>query len=85
MKSKKERYIGKEVISKEGLIIGKIKDIHNDGEKNPKTILIKPLKDINFHLFKLNERGDLIIPYKSLTKVKNIFVFEDFTPVVKKA
>lgn len=85
MKTKKDDLIGKTVMSKEGLIIGKIRDIdENKKIKEIKTTLIKPSKQINLNTLKLNKQGEIIIPFKSLTKVKNIFIFEELNQMIGK-
>jgi sporulation protein YlmC with PRC-barrel domain len=86
MKTKKDDLIGKTVMNKEGLIIGKIRDIYENKKiKEIKTTLIKPSKQINLNTYKLNKQGEIIIPFKSLTKVKNIFIFEELNQMINKA
>ncbi len=77
MSTRKNKLIGKTVMSKEGLIIGTIKDIQkHKGGKGIQTTLITPSKDSDVHVFKRNKNGEIEIPYTSLTKVKDIFVCE---------
>jgi sporulation protein YlmC with PRC-barrel domain len=85
MQTKKDDFIGKTVMNKEGLVIGKIKDIQIASDVNEiKTISVESSEDINSQAFTVNEQGDIVIPFQDLTRVKNIFVFEVPSHIIKK-
>lgn len=72
-----DRLIGRTVMSAEGCVIGIIKDSSVDNHTGESTsILVKPSKEIDTQSYKLNEQGDIIFPFDSITAVKNIVIIE---------
>ena len=68
MKIELNDLVGRTVMSKEGLIIGKIRKIQDKNKfKEFKTTLIKPARKANLHQFRLNKQGEIEIPINSLT------------------
>jgi sporulation protein YlmC with PRC-barrel domain len=84
MKNKKRDLLGKTVMSREGSIIGKIKDIQDKTNKENETILVKPEDKINLKTYKLNKKGDIILPSKCITRVRNITILENLKPLLKR-
>ncbi len=84
MRNKKENLIGKTVMSREGSIIGKIKEIQDKKNKENETILVKPSKKTNLKTYKHNKKGDIILPSKCVTRVRNITILENLKPLLKR-
>ena len=73
-----EKLIGKEIMSKEGYIIGLIKGLLVDKNTGESTfILVKPSKEIDPLTYKHNEQGDIVFPLDSIATVKNISILEN--------
>jgi len=77
MDTLEDELIGKTVMSKEGFFIGVIKSLLVDRNTGgPKSILVKPSKEIDPQRYKLDEQGDIIFPSDSISIVKDIVVVE---------
>ena len=78
METSEDKLIGKTVMSGEGCIIGIIKDSLVDNHTGESTsILVKPSKEIDPQSYKLNEQGDIIFPFDSVSAVKDIVIIEN--------
>lgn len=77
METSEDKLIGKIVMSGDGSVIGIIKDSLVDKHTGESTsILVKPSKEIDPKSYKLNEQGDIIFPFDSVTPVKDIVIIE---------
>ena len=78
MENIKNALIGKVVMSVRGVRIGVIIDSLVDNTSGQiLSVSVKPSEEMNFQNFKVNEHGEIIIPYASLKTIKNVIIAED--------
>lgn len=70
--------IGKSVMSKQGFLVGIIKDASKDDQTHElKNILVKPSRGFNSKLYDLNKQGEIVFPSGCVSRVKNVVILED--------
>lgn len=78
MEQIKNDLIGKTVMSEIGASIGVIKKSMVDSDSGKiSSVLIDPSQEINPEKFRLNEQGDIILPYQDIFPVQDALVFEE--------
>ncbi len=69
---------GKIVRSKQGMPIGVIKkSLIDDKTGSITSLLIDPTTHINSEEYKVNENGEIILPYHCVSPVKDALIFEE--------
>ena len=78
MEKRNEILIGKNVLNTKGVIIGNIQESIKDGDSGEiVSVLIKPSEDLKLQNYALTQKGKIVIPYSSLSFVKDIIIIED--------
>lgn len=70
--------IGSNVVSDRGTVIGKLIDLSIETLAGKiMMLIIKPGKDIDAKYFRLNERGELLIPFTAVKAVKDVLIINE--------
>ncbi len=73
-----KRLIGSNVVSDRGTVIGKLIDLSIETIAGKVMMLIiKPGKDIDAKYFRLNERGEILIPFTAVKAVKDVLIINE--------
>ncbi|MBN2602989.1 MAG: PRC-barrel domain-containing protein [Candidatus Thermoplasmatota archaeon] len=73
--------IGKKVMNKIGVLIGTVKDsLKDDQTGKPITILVEPSTGFVNKFYKIDEKGNILFPYDTITTVKNAVIVEELRP-----
>ncbi|MDX1612258.1 MAG: PRC-barrel domain-containing protein [Candidatus Thermoplasmatota archaeon] len=66
---------GKTVMSDEGLMLGRLRNMTmNEATGDLEDVLIEPSGDVDPRLFKRDERGYLIFPFKNVKAVRDVII-----------
>jgi sporulation protein YlmC with PRC-barrel domain len=66
---------GKTVMSDEGLMLGRLRNIIiNEGTGDLTHVLVEPGEDVDTRLFKRDKRGYLVFPFESVKNVRDVIV-----------
>lgn len=70
--------IGRNVVSDRGTVIGKLVDLSIETMAGRVMMLIiKPGRDIESKFFRLNERGEILIPFTAVKAVKDVLIISE--------
>ncbi len=70
--------VGRNVVSDRGTVIGKLIDLSLETIAGKVMMLIiKPGKDIDAKYFRLNERGEILIPFTAVKAVKDVLIINE--------
>ena len=70
--------IGRNVVSDRGTVIGRLTDLSIETTAGKVMMLIiKPGKDIDSKYFRLNERGEILIPFTAVKAVKDVLIISE--------
>ncbi len=70
--------IGSNVVSDRGTVIGKLIDLSIETLAGKiMMLIIKPGHDIDAKYFRLNERGELLIPFTAVKAVKDVLIINE--------
>lgn len=70
--------LGRNVVSDRGTVIGKLVDLSIETIAGKVMMLIvKPDKSIETKYFRLNERGEILIPFAAVKAVKDVLIITD--------
>lgn len=72
---------GKTVMSDEGIMLGRLRNIVTDERTGDLTqVLIEPAEDVDSRLFKRDQRGYLVFPFENVRAIKDVLVVSTITP-----
>jgi len=75
-----DEIIGRALMTNHGAIMGTITQALFDRDTGkPSHLIIRPTHDINAQMYHLTPKGDIVVPYGQVTRVKNVMVFEEKT------
>ena len=70
--------IGRNVVSDRGTVIGQLIDLTIETIAGKiMMLIIKPGKDIDPKYFRLNEQGEIIIPFTAVKAVKDVLIINE--------
>lgn len=70
--------IGRNVVSDRGTVIGKLIDLSIETIAGKVMMLIiKPGKDIDAKYFRLNDKGEMLIPFTAVKAVKDVLIINE--------
>ena len=70
--------IGRNVVSDRGTVIGNLIDMSIETLAGKVMMLIiKPDRDINPRHFRLNDRGEILIPFTAVKAVKDVLIINE--------
>jgi sporulation protein YlmC with PRC-barrel domain len=70
--------IGRNVVSDRGTVIGQLVDLSIETMAGKVMMLIiKPGKDIDAKYFRLNEKGEILIPFTAVKAVKDVIIINE--------
>jgi sporulation protein YlmC with PRC-barrel domain len=70
--------VGRNVVSDRGTVIGQLVDLSIETMAGKVMMLIiKPGKDIDAKYFRLNERGEILIPFTAVKAVKDVVIINE--------
>ncbi|MBI5253195.1 MAG: PRC-barrel domain-containing protein [Euryarchaeota archaeon] len=70
--------LGRNVVSDRGTVIGRLTDLSIETLAGKIMMLvIKPGKDIDARFFRLNERGEILIPFTAVKAVKDVIIINE--------
>lgn len=70
--------IGRNVVSDRGTVIGRLIDLSIETIAGKVMMLIiKPGKDIDAKHFRLNDRGEILIPFTAVKAVKDVLIINE--------
>ena len=75
-----ETFIGKTLVSKNGCLIGTIKDIwksEQTGKSN--DMVITPFKDVNAQTYPHTDAGDIVLPSECVLEVTDVVIYDGVT------
>lgn len=68
---------GKTVMSDEGLMLGRLRNIQmNEATGNLTNVLIEPSGDVDPRLFKRDDRGYLLFPFQNVKAVRDVIIMD---------
>lgn len=68
---------GKTVMSDDGLMLGRLRNIEmNEATGDLENVLIEPSGDVDPRLFKRDERGYLIFPFENVKAVRDVIIMD---------
>lgn len=72
---------GKTVMSDEGLMLGRLRNIVADEKTGDLSqVLIEPSEDVDPRLFRRDQRGYLVFPFENVKSVRDVLVVSTLTP-----
>ena len=72
---------GKTVMSDEGIMLGRLRNIVVDERTGELSqVLIEPADDVDPRLFKRDQRGYLAFPFENVRSVRDVIVVSTLTP-----
>ena len=75
-----DEIIGRALMTNHGAIMGTIKQALFDTDTGkPSHLIIHPTLDVNAQMYHLTPKGDIVVPYGQVTRVKNVMIFEEKT------
>ena len=70
--------IGRNVVSDRGTVIGKLTDITIETVSGKVMMLVvKPGKGVDKRYFRLNEHGEVLIPFTAVKAVKDVLIINE--------
>ncbi len=70
--------IGRNVVSDRGTVIGKLTDITIETVSGKVMMLVvKPGKGVDKRYFRLNEQGEVLIPFTAVKAVKDVLIINE--------
>jgi len=70
--------LGRNVVSDRGTVIGRLSDLSIETLAGKIIMLIvKPDKDADARFFRLNERGEILIPFTAVKAVKDVIIINE--------
>lgn len=70
--------LGRNVVSDRGTVIGRLTDLSIETLAGKIMMLvITPGKDIDARFFRLNERGEILIPFTAVKAVKDVIIINE--------
>ena len=70
--------VGRSVVSDRGTVIGRLTDLSVETSAWKVTLLIiRPDRGIDTRYFKLNEKGEILIPYAAVKAVKDVLIVNE--------
>ncbi|MEE8402909.1 MAG: PRC-barrel domain-containing protein [Candidatus Hydrothermarchaeaceae archaeon] len=70
--------LGRNVVSDRGTVIGKLIDLSIETVAGKVMMLVvRPDKSIETKYFRLNERGEILIPFTAVKAVKDVLIITD--------
>ncbi len=70
--------IGRNVVSDRGTVIGKLADLAIEPMSGKVMMLIiKPNKEIDLRFYKLNEQGEMMLPFTAVKAVKDVLIINE--------
>ncbi len=70
--------LGRNVVSDRGTVIGRLTDLSIETLAGKiMMLIIKPGKDIDARFFRLNERGEILIPFTAVKAVKDVIIINE--------
>lgn len=70
--------LGRNVVSDRGTVIGRLTDLSIETLAGKiMMLIIKPGKDIDARFFRLNERGEILIPFTAVKAVKDVVIINE--------
>ncbi len=70
--------IGRNVVSDRGTVIGKLIDLSIETMAGKiMMLIIRPGRDIDVKYFRLNERGEMLIPFTAVKAVKDVLIINE--------
>ncbi len=70
--------IGRNVVSDRGTVIGRLIDLSIETISGKVMMLIiKPGKDIDAKYFRLNDHGEILIPFTAVKAVKDVLIINE--------
>ena len=81
MRDSSDNLIGKKVMNKVGVLIGTVKDsLKDDQTGKPITLLVEPSTEFIKKIYKIDEKGNILFPFDTVTTVKNAVIVEELRP-----
>ncbi|MHB8604724.1 MAG: PRC-barrel domain-containing protein [Thermoplasmatota archaeon] len=72
---------GKTVMSDEGLMLGRLRNVVVDEKTGDLAqVLVEPAEDVDPRLFKRDNRGYLVFPFENVKSVRDVIVVSTLTP-----
>jgi sporulation protein YlmC with PRC-barrel domain len=73
-----DNLIGKKVMNKVGMLIGTVKDSLKDTQTGePITLLVEPSSENVNKIYELDEKGNIVFPFNTVSTVKNAVIVEE--------
>ncbi|MFQ6136040.1 MAG: PRC-barrel domain-containing protein [Candidatus Hydrothermarchaeales archaeon] len=70
--------LGRNVVSDRGTIIGRLTDLSIETKAGKVMMLIiKPGKDIDVSVFRVNEKGEIYIPFTAVKAIKDVIIINE--------
>lgn len=70
--------LGRNVVSDRGTVLGKLSDLSIETTAGKVMMLIiKPGRDINSRFFRLNDRGEMLIPFAAVKAVRDVLIVKE--------
>lgn len=77
MEISEDKLVGKSVMSREGFLIGVIKDsVKDEVTGETKALLVDPSGEIELQLYDIDDKGNIVFPFDSLAYVKDAAILE---------
>jgi sporulation protein YlmC with PRC-barrel domain len=70
--------VGRNVVSDRGTVIGRLSDLSIETKAGKVMMLIiRPGKDIDTSYFRLNDKGEILIPFTAVKAVKDVLIINE--------
>ena len=70
--------LGRNVVSDRGTVIGKLTDLSIETMAGKVMMLIvKPGKDVDARYYRINERGEILIPFTAVKAVRDVLIINE--------
>jgi sporulation protein YlmC with PRC-barrel domain len=70
--------VGRNVVSDRGTVIGKLTDLSIETMAGKVMMLIvKPGKDVDARYYRVNERGEILIPFTAVKAVRDVLIINE--------
>lgn len=70
--------LGRNVVSDRGTVLGKLSDLSIETTAGKVMMLIiKPGRDINSRFFRLNDKGEMLIPFTAVKAVRDVLIVKE--------
>ncbi|MFA5102976.1 MAG: PRC-barrel domain-containing protein [Candidatus Thermoplasmatota archaeon] len=78
MEQTNDPVIGKTILNSKGTIIGMIHGSIKDGDSGKiVSVLLVPSKKLHLKNYSLTKNGEIVVPFSSLSTVKDAFIIEE--------